>query len=146
MKIPGNTPAYAGKTDSSLRSIVAREKHPRLRGEDHEGIPVLDINEETPPLTRGRLSCSCLCSFFVGNTPAYAGKTCLAHVCAPCLWKHPRLRGEDASGIDVNLNSMETPPLTRGRPVDPMVMKAPSRNTPAYAGKTLSPFFVCVLV
>ena len=95
--VQGNTPAYAGKTD--LKSVTERleGKHPRLRGEDRTASPILLRTPETPPLTRGRQAGVHFEPFFVGNTPAYAGKTPRTRREPKGTWKHPRLRGEDPS-------------------------------------------------
>ena len=70
-----NTPAYAGKTRHAAIGKRERQKHPRLRGEDHcrGGNP--PARPETPPLTRGRLSGTAKDPEALRNTPAYAGKT-----------------------------------------------------------------------
>ena len=49
-----NTPAYAGKTRSEVRTFTLLEKHPRLRGEDLSPALRAKASSETPPLTRGR--------------------------------------------------------------------------------------------
>ena len=54
-----------------------------------------DPLQETPPLTRGRLTEVAEGDETVGNTPAYAGKTRRPHPDDPPQRKHPRLRGED---------------------------------------------------
>ena len=50
--------------------------------------------------------------------------------------KHPRLRGEDELITIRGLQSVETPPLTRGRLQKVDAEHLGPRNTPAYAGKT----------
>ena len=72
----------------------------------------------------------------IRNTPAYAGKTALRAIRTAQKWKHPRLRGEDSRSQKRKRGFMETPPLTRGRPVCLLVRSSRPRNTPAYAGKT----------
>ena len=112
----GNTPAYAGKTPSSLRDFPAHRKHPRLRGEDPGAILLMTDETETPPLTRGRHLVKSISSSYLRNTPAYAGKTQREDHERSAPWKHPRLRGED-------LNADKT-------------VESEAGNTPAYAGKT----------
>ena len=53
---------------------------------------------------------------FVGNTPAYAGKTSPVRSTFRACRKHPRLRGEDGRRCATRSMTAETPPLTRGRP------------------------------
>ena len=72
--------------------------------------------QETPPLTRGR--------------PGKDGARPERYA------KHPRLRGEDAALSTILSTALETPPLTRGRLNATSIAFSPSRNTPAYAGKT----------
>ena len=52
------------------------------------------------------------------------------------MGKHPRLRGEDSLSVRRAYVIVETPPLTRGRRERALSRMRPSRNTPAYAGKT----------
>ena len=92
-----NTPAYAGKTRPSSRSL-------------RKGL-------ETPPLTRGRRPALAHLGEQAGNTPAYAGKTVSWLKLKMMGRKHPRLRGEDASWRLKRASRVETPPLTRGRPL-----------------------------
>ena len=72
----------------------------------------------------------------MGNTPAYAGKTCFVESPIKSVGKHPRLRGEDIRSSTVDPAGMETPPLTRGRRRKRRALPSSGRNTPAYAGKT----------
>ena len=117
---------------------VKSRKHPRLRGEDWK-VPALVVNaRETPPLTRGRHEPSPWHRSRLGNTPAYAGKTRCFPRLYEVLWKHPRLRGEDFRIARTATGVAETPPLTRGRPHAAASGGEHRRNTPAYAGKTLS--------
>ena len=71
----GNTPAYAGKTESFAGSGAEDWKHPRLRGEDERVESFGNRPLETPPLTRGRPPQALQNFFSIRNTPAYAGKT-----------------------------------------------------------------------
>ena len=112
-----NTPAYAGKTSLAAEGSWRRKKHPRLRGEDGLFRAISVIHRETPPLTRGRLERQALCLESVGNTPAYAGKTTTDRYLATGAEKHPRLRGEDSAPSAPIKITLETPPLTRGRPL-----------------------------
>ena len=152
----GNTPAYAGKTGERCRSRLCKRKHPRLRGEDSGSFRRSSRARETPPLTRGRLGIEPARLKAVRNTPAYAGKTGPQTPSLPQRQKHPRLRGEDAINAASKDWTMETPPLTRGRPFREAVdngdwetppltrgrlfrgelHRAGNGNTPAYAGKT----------
>mgnify|MGYP007100369607 CR=1 FL=1 len=110
-----NTPAYAGKTGTPLRSARPGQKHPRLRGEDNTKVIQNESLLETPPLTRGRPIVSDRRGDSLRNTPAYAGKTENQSRKAYRPEKHPRLRGEDIRPRAKRRYVLETPPLTRGR-------------------------------
>ena len=134
----GNTPAYAGKTIVSPLSSPVHQKHPRLRGEDLFGRGFVKLDEETPPLTRGRLHVQGIRRKAPRNTPAYAGKTQGSTNRDEELRKHPRLRGEDDVAVKFATGLRETPPLTRGRQSAELLVEGARGNTPAYAGKTMS--------
>ena len=132
----GNTPAYAGKTQTVANTQPKNRKHPRLRGEDRF-FQCGEYGElETPPLTRGRRRHARRVGGRLGNTPAYAGKTNDLGKRYRGNWKHPRLRGEDLARVRAEKVLLETPPLTRGRPSAIGRSIDERRNTPAYAGKT----------
>ena len=132
----GNTPACAGKTHVSENQERHRWKHPRVRGEDLNGGGATFNLPETPPRARGRLVC--IESYLAGfrNTPACAGKTEPRTGCKLEPWKHPRVRGEDASAAQARVGELETPPRARGRRSQELLQRADGRNTPACAGKT----------
>ena len=52
--LPGNTPAYAGKTAIDEITGAVSEKHPRVCGEDFRGRVYAMGGKETPPRMRGR--------------------------------------------------------------------------------------------
>ena len=141
----GNTPAYAGKTQRAPTPQARHGKHPRLRGEDDEANLQSLCHEETPPLTRGRPERGGFRQAPPRNTPAYAGKTFHEEVENLPLGKHPRLRGEDAFRTSLPYSVVETPPLTRGRPILRNGSAMRMGNTPAYAGKTHSFSFVSLI-
>ena len=116
------------------------------------------MSVETPPHTRGRRTQANIGAPAARNTPAYAGKTKVSAARKIDAKKHPRIRGEDSRrlslsyppvkhprirGEDHHLASerallAETPPHTRGRRRAPWTYNREPRNTPAYAGKTVS--------
>ena len=71
----GNTPAYAGKTATRPTPTQKLRKHPRVCGEDPTLLGAKNLDAETPPRMRGRLSKSGVIPLKKRNTPAYAGKT-----------------------------------------------------------------------
>ena len=92
-------PLTRGRRSQREAEPRSRQKHPRLRGEDQQNNGPVGYVSETPPLTRGRPASVIEPNLFVGNTPAYAGKT--RHQCLEQRfpWKHPRLRGEDCGSF-----------------------------------------------
>ena len=134
----GNTPAYAGKTTLLHTGSGWHEKHPRVCGEDCHRRQGRGDCPETPPRMRGRRLPGQIRQQARRNTPAYAGKTFPRAPPATRLWKHPRVCGEDISGVRKKRTGSETPPRMRGRPICRQLCRIQGRNTPAYAGKTTS--------
>ena len=135
--LPGNTPAYAGKTEFLPGFGGGCGKHPRVCGEDLQSACNALPGAETPPRMRGRpdpLACKYPGG---GNTPAYAGKTLQCASGGVYDEKHPRVCGEDCITFYGCFTSGETPPRMRGRPMKAAGLTDAQRNTPAYAGKTL---------
>ena len=132
----GITPAYAGKSYSFVCLFVCAWDHPRLRGE--KTVLLMDSEDTvgSPPLTRGKGTCSSTISCFLRITPAYAGKRSYPYNKQIALKDHPRLRGEK------RLLSMQapacggSPPLTRGKEQRRLSGLSPIGITPAYAGKS----------
>ena len=92
---------------------------------------------------RGRLHAEGRRPAGIGNTPAYAGKTGVVVGRLRSLQKHPRVCGEDASTQSQSPRRCETPPRMRGRHAAFLMGAIASRNTPAYAGKTFQPQYLC---
>ena len=120
-----------------VRLDLGEGKHPRVCGED----TIVELPEqrlqETPPRMRGRHKYLYKSVVILGNTPAYAGKTRQNQPRICRRQKHPRVCGEDLPAREGAPADSETPPRMRGRPADAMVKSLLSRNTPAYAGKTI---------
>ena len=69
------TPAYAGKTESTMQTHRQKKDHPRVCGENAVKITEAENGEGSPPRMRGKRT-----EFETGAvrdriTPAYAGKT-----------------------------------------------------------------------
>ncbi len=115
VKLPGNTPAYAGKMLYCGDYFSLLWEHPRLRGEDVGAVAFNADGPGTPPPTRGRYFGLSRGSGEPGNTPAYAGKICSIAKVISFPREHPRLRGEDETSTSGAASNMGTPPPTRGR-------------------------------
>ena len=70
-------------------------------------------------------------------TPAYAGKSRAFLHRQARFEDHPRLRGEKMRQAQDQLESIGSPPLTRGKVLYPDRLPHQQRITPAYAGKRL---------
>ena len=142
--VPGNhrqsriTPACAGKTRKRLCRLRHSPDHPRMRGEDPVNFASELYGSGSPPHARGRPTNDHLWVYWVGITPACAGKTdwtCTGR-CSP--WDHPRMRGEDRITRRRSSLLVGSPPHARGRPSFVLSYGVASGITPACAGKTES--------
>ena len=139
MRIPiresssGITPACAGKSAPNTRVVPAPWNYPRLRGEESLDELVVKADKELPPLARGRESRSRYQVSISGITPACAGKRPAGPLKAPYLRNYPRLRGEEAVKLGLEVDDWELPPLAR-------LARWPAIDgiTPACAGKSLA--------
>ena len=114
--IPGNIPAYAGKTIVLRLGRRPAPEHPRVCGENDEAFKLANADGGTSPRMRGKLRQYFLRHRGLRNIPAYAGKTGQLGGMAGANLEHPRVCGENRQA--------------RARP------DTPRRNIPAYAGKT----------
>ena len=71
------TPAYAGKSGSSLKKGTGSEDHPRACGEKSGGSVCLPGHAGSPPRMRGKGLAALDHTFAGGITPACAGKRLL---------------------------------------------------------------------
>ena len=135
----GITPACAGKTSRSASRTGLSRDHPRMRGEDSTTASFRRLRSGSPPHARGRRRRWRGLLGGVGITPACAGKTDTTGFPVLSTEDHPRMRGEDMSGIDGTLELLGSPPHARGRPAGRYMLTDWSGITPACAGKTRCP-------
>ena len=69
------TPAYAGKSCSTMHTIHRKEDHPRLCGEKVLRFDLRTENLGSPPPMRGKAVNGHVTFLHIGITPAYAGKS-----------------------------------------------------------------------
>ena len=112
----GLIPAHAGKTRSPGFVCVCKSG--------------------SSPLTRGKRERRRGSGARSGLIPAHAGKTCVKTEARPGIWAHPRSRGENAAAEGRLRLTQGSSPLTRGKPVLPMLANRQERLIPAHAGKT----------
>ena len=134
---PGNIPAYAGRTQERSLNAPYRQKHPRIRGENHRDLRRGRFFLETSPHTRGEPSAAVSVLDRPGNIPAYAGRTIYGEDVNLDAEKHPRIRGENHLARLQVRNHAETSPHTRGELVAQRILHDCARNIPAYAGRTI---------
>ena len=91
---------------------------------------------ETPPRAWGRHALIQSVVPTCGNTPTCVGKTESPITYLPALWKHPHVRGEDATHFLERSPFKETPPRAWGRLTAPETGWVRARNTPTCVGKT----------
>ena len=130
------TPARAGKTIIiRCRSSRCRD-HPRSCGKDlsYHVRPTFSVG--SPPLVRERHNIKIIKSFYLGITPARAGKTQMRLYCLLTRRDHPRSCGKDIVSFRFIIQPPGSPPLVRERLHIGDVNYPQSRITPARAGKT----------
>ena len=111
----GITPAYAGKrTPSGPRSSSARD-HPRMCGEELQGIIGALQGLGSPPRMRGRAAPFPVHTSIPRITPACAGKRQSRCLSGGWLQDHPRVRGEEDIMADESRMMEGSPPRARGR-------------------------------
>ena len=133
---PGNIPAYAGRTQERSLNAPYRQKHPRIRGENHRDLRRGRFFLETSPHTRGEPSAAVSVLDRPGNIPAYAGRTIYGEDVNLDAEKHPRIRGENHLARLQVRNHAETSPHTRGERCCCATQPDSPGNIPAYAGRT----------
>ena len=109
------TPACAGKTCSDLVGRSAPGDHPRMRGEDSNGIAFRVLTAGSPPHARGRPPSFLLAILLARITPACAGKTRKPPARQGTGGDHPRMRGEDSRTLFRSPGRGGSPPHARGR-------------------------------
>ena len=70
-------------------------EHPRVCGENGLALAVGDFSGGTSPRMRGKQSWYQTTGFYIGNIPAYAGKTCQCADFKLGAGEHPRVCGEN---------------------------------------------------
>ena len=76
VRVPGITPAYAGKSFAYAEAFAVAEDHPRLCGEKAVFRFSVEICLGSPPPMRGKVDRDFHISVCFRITPAYAGKSC----------------------------------------------------------------------
>ena len=131
------TPAYAGKSQSSIPAATFLKDHPRLCGEKVIPSRACTCIEGSPPPMRGKDPHRSTFHSVQRITPAYAGKRREEFTAWKNQEDHPRLCGEKRRLACIGGKCGGSPPPMRGKVVYKHVLPAAVRITPAYAGKRL---------
>ena len=135
-RVPGITPAYAGKSPPAKRKNPAIWDHPRVCGEKLGNLLNLGSNLGSPPRVRGKARESAESGKQPGITPACAGKSSGKPLHSYNSWDHPRVCGEKHSGCCLTLTRSGSPPRVRGKARESAESGKQPGITPACAGKS----------
>ena len=107
-------------------------------GENNGKPPMTHITQGSPPRVRGKRD-GVDAGFDGGRlTPACAGKTLRASRMMDSRGAHPRVCGENLSGLWDRITGIGSPPRVRGKPEVGAAVDLFTGLTPACAGKTPS--------
>ena len=90
----------------------------------------------SPPRVRGKVQPLAQTLEERRITPAYAGKSVCAPVCACPMWDHPRVCGEKLVHFGQGGGLEGSPPRMRGKVLAALMPTNALGITPAYAGKS----------
>src|SRR5690606_22513330 len=130
------TPACAGSTGRTPRTVWGGLDHPRVRGEHASVFVANPADAGSPPRARGAPPRHPSTRGEARITPACAGSTARPpHRCHG--WTdHPRVRGEHGLGRGAGGEPGGSPPRARGARYAPIPPRTAPRITPACAGST----------
>ena len=134
------TPACAGNRAWTRQSHPAAPDHPRVCGEQRIPCSIAHITSGSPPRVRGTAFSDLVVGNQVGITPACAGNS---RITAPrwiSIRDHPRVCGEQSSGLYRCICILGSPPRVRGTAFSALISVNRRRITPACAGNSLSLF------
>ena len=134
----GITPAYAGKSYCSRRRGSDPQDHPRVCGEKHTAQRAIGYAGGSPPRMRGKVMFAILGSVIPRITPAYAGKRHSVFGYGRNTRDHPRVCGEKCEPKHDLFNEQGSPPRMRGKGISVVGMIQLIGITPAYAGKSFT--------
>ena len=134
-RVPGITPAYAGKSPPAKRKNPAIWDHPRVCGEKIPSSLNWPMFLGSPPRVRGKADSANLHQPKPGITPAYAGKSHCRNHLNGSVKDHPRVCGEKRIIVVFVLGRTGSPPRMRGKDLLPHGKRGEIAITPAYAGK-----------
>jgi len=131
------TPACAGSSTCAPRSADSRRDHPRVRGEQGEGLGQWEEVTGSPPRARGAGEQHRRLEVDDRITPACAGSSRSSRRRRSLRRDHPRVRGEQVPFRTVGLGIIGSPPRARGAGIQSSSLLRWQRITPACAGSRL---------
>ena len=134
-RLPGITPACAGKSESApLVSMVFRD-HPRMCGEKKPRMDSRRRKQGSPPHVRGKALLRECRYCAVRITPACAGKRFEKDPTEKGYKDHPRMCGEKLYTPCMIAPKVGSPPHVRGKEISDIETAKKMGITPACAGK-----------
>ena len=110
--------------------------HPRVCGENQNGLVILAASVGSSPRVRGKPSAWESPKLRSGLIPACAGKTADSLPPRPSLPAHPRVCGENDNPNATSLSGTGSSPRVRGKPRISNTPRGDEGLIPACAGKT----------
>ena len=135
---PGSIPAYAGEPVGNGGWQSAQKVYPRVCGGTcHESLQSM-ARVGLSPRMRGNPRTTGSEVFFSRSIPAYAGEPRNRMPAAAAARVYPRVCGGTRADIARRKAARGLSPRMRGNPLAPVMMTAPVRSIPAYAGEPQS--------
>ena len=137
--VSGLIPAWAGKTCKSNPYVLGVRAHPRVGGENLEGVVYVRQTLGSSPRGRGKLV---ILPFLIVShrlIPAWAGKTMRSPARPRSSPAHPRVGGENLSVWQMRSTLSGSSPRGRGKLLLCRCYTRAFRLIPAWAGKTQKP-------
>ena len=132
----GLIPTHAGKTRRATKRAVRSRAHPHSRGENVLNKTGRPEPVGSSPLTRGKRCPNPLGIDNLGLIPTHAGKTVDSWSIAGTRWAHPHSRGENVSVPLIQVATLGSSPLTRGKLDKVRGHQGHGGLIPTHAGKT----------
>ena len=114
-RVPGITPAYAGKRSWQPSTRKPATDHPRVCGEKLQQLLFVHSAEGSPPRMRGKAARRISNGLCGGITPAYAGKSRRRSARGQAQKDHPRVCGEKMNSFQCSQRMRGSPPRMRGK-------------------------------
>ena len=136
------TPAHAGTSPLNVAKVLMGQDHPRTRGDKQQNAVSAEIDQGSPPHTRGQVPARCRARKDGRITPAHAGtRRSLEHFQEREM-DHPRTRGDKATPATLRTRTRGSPPHTRGQVCLASETFQGMRITPAHAGTSTNGRFL----